>query len=146
MTYRTYIRTFDGNISEKTITKDQNVAAEAFAALVGRIELDGQKLAAALTYNNRQLAFHRFDRRPGDRDYWRDKMHEIEWTEEDAPAKVGRPATMESPREIRLYLPLADIEFLESVGKKAGEINHKTGKGNVSAGVRELIKKSVGVK
>lgn len=33
----------------------------------------------AMTHNNRQLAFHRFDRQPGDADYWRDKLDEIEW-------------------------------------------------------------------
>jgi DNA-directed RNA polymerase specialized sigma24 family protein len=41
---------------------------------VGRTDFDGQKLAAALTHNNRQMAFHRFDRDPGDSDYWRDKL------------------------------------------------------------------------
>jgi hypothetical protein len=125
MTYRAYIRTFDGQISEKTITKDQNAAAETFAALVNRIDLDGQKLAAALTYNNGQLAFHRFDRNPGDRDYWRDKLDEIEWP------SAGRPVEMEGGRRVNVYL---DAESLS--------IAAKLGNGNVSDGIRKALKQS----
>lgn len=78
-TYRAYLRTFDGNVpaDTKTVTPDAGAAFAAFAALVNRADLDGQKLAAALTNNNRQMAFHRFDRSPGDADYWRDKLHEL---------------------------------------------------------------------
>ena len=77
--YRAYIRTFDGRVpvETKTVTADQGAAIAAFSALVGRTELDGHPLAAALTHNNRQIAFHRFDRRPGDLDYWRDRLHEL---------------------------------------------------------------------
>jgi hypothetical protein len=89
--YRAYIRTFDGQVSEKTNTTDQNAAALAFTDLVNRTEHDGQKLAAALTFNNRQLAFHRFDRAPGDADYWRDKLGEIEWPQRGG-ARAGSGA------------------------------------------------------
>lgn len=91
--YRAYIRTFDGQISEKTNTTDQAAAALAFAELVGRAELDGQNLAAALTHNNRQLAFHRFDREPGDADYWRDRLDEIEWPQRGRPEGSGEGRT-----------------------------------------------------
>jgi len=125
MTYRAYIRTFDGQISEKTITKNQDAAAEAFTALVGRTDLDGQKLAAALTYNNGQLAFHRFDRTPGDRDYWRDKLDEIEWP------SAGRPAEMEGGKRVNVYL---DAESLS--------IAAKLGNSNVSDGIRKALKQA----
>lgn len=81
MTYRSYLRTFDGQVSDKTITPSRSAALAAFAELVNRHDLDGQKLAAALTCNNRQLAFHRFDRESGSADYWRDKLEEIQWPE-----------------------------------------------------------------
>ena len=70
---------FDGQVTEKTITPSQAAALAAFSELVNRTELDGQRLAAALTCDNRQLAFHRFDREPGCTDYWRDKLDEIPW-------------------------------------------------------------------
>lgn len=119
MTYRAYLRTFDGQVSEKTITKDQAAAAEAFAALVDRTDLDGQKMAAALTYNNGQLAFHRFDRSPGDSDYWRDKLNEIQWP------SVGRPSEMEGGKRVNVYLDAASLD-----------IAAKLGQGNVSEGIR----------
>jgi len=79
MIYRTYLRTASGQISEKTITPSRAAALIAFGELVGRVGLDGQKLAAALTCDNRQLAFHRFDRQPGHADYWRGRLDDIEW-------------------------------------------------------------------
>ena len=124
MTYRAYLRTFDGQISEKTITTDQAAAAKAFTTLVGRTDLDGQKLAAALTYKNRQLAFHRFDRLPGERDYWRDTLDEIEWP------SSGRPPALEGGQRVNVYL---DAESLH--------IAAKIGEGSVSLGIRLALKK-----
>lgn len=89
MTYRVYLRTFDGAVSEKTVTSESSAAMAAFAGLVNRREVDGQKMAAALTYNNRQLAFHRFDRHPGQADYWRDKLDSIEWPPGAEAAAAG---------------------------------------------------------
>lgn len=82
--YRVYLRDFQGRVTAetKTVTHAATAAAEAFSALVNRTDLDGQKLAAVLSYNNGQLAFHRFDRFPGQADYWRDRLDEIEWPEE----------------------------------------------------------------
>lgn len=79
MVYRAYLRTFDGQVSHKTLTHDPSAADAAFRALVMRTDLDGQKLAAALTGENRQIAYHRFDRAPGDADYWRDRLDAIPW-------------------------------------------------------------------
>lgn len=125
MSYRAYLRTANGEFSEKTITSDVNVAAEAFSALVNRIDLDGQKLVAALTYKNRQLCFHRFDRASGDAEYWRDRLDEIPWPS----GLVGRPRTMEGGKRIQIYL---DIESLK-IAKDLGD-------GNISDGIRKALK------
>lgn len=79
--YRVYLRTADQQVppESKTVTGSQEVAAAAFAELISRTDLDGQKLAAALTHNNRQLAFHRFDHPPSTSQHWRGRMDEIEW-------------------------------------------------------------------
>ncbi len=117
--YRTYLRTHDGQASEKTNTPNQQAALDAFADLVNRAELDGQKLAAALTYQNRQLAFHRFDRNPGDADYWRGKLDQIE-----LPV-IGRPAELDGGRNRNVYMS-ASTHMAASIA----------GNGNVSEGVR----------
>lgn len=124
MTFRVYVRTFEGQVSAKTITADASVAAEAFAALVNATEHDGQKLAVALTYKNRQIAFHRFDRQPGDADYWRGRLAEIPW-----PSQVGRPNEMDGGKRIQVYL---DDESLT--------IAARLGNGNVSEGIRMALK------
>lgn len=77
--YRVYLRTPEGKVSDRTVTPSRAAALVAFAELVDRHDLDGQKLAAALTCSNRQIAFHRFDRSPGYTDYWRDRLEEIAW-------------------------------------------------------------------
>lgn len=129
MTYRAYIRTFDGKVppETKTITADRTAAEAAFEDLVSRVELDGQKLAAVLSYNNGQLAFHRFDRAPGDADYWRDKMSEIPWPS----GQVGRPTEMEGGRRVNVYL---DADSLEAAAR--------LGRGNVSEGIRIALSRA----
>lgn len=81
MIYRAYLRGADQKVSDKTVTESREVALSAFSELIGRTDLDGQLLAAALTCNNRQVAFHRFDRSPGRPDYWRGRLEEIQWPE-----------------------------------------------------------------
>jgi hypothetical protein len=115
MLFRAYLRTFDGAVSDKTITGDPQAALAAFAALVNRADLDGQKRAAALTGDNRQLAFHRFDRNPGDADYWRDRLGEIEMPgfgkieRGGAREGAGRPATGNVRVVLRMSPAHADI-------------------------------------
>jgi hypothetical protein len=122
--YRVYLRAFDQQVSEKTNTPNQQAALDAFSEMVGRTELDGQKLAAVLTYQNRQLAFHRFDRQPGQSDYWRGRLDEI-----DLP-QAGRPETLDGGKRVNVYLDAASLA-------KAAEL----GDGNVSEGIRlALIK------
>lgn len=129
MTYRAYLRTFDGQVSEKTLTIDPTAALAAFAALVNRTDLDGQKLAAALTHQNRQVAFHRFDRAPGDTDYWRDRLDEIQMP---ATAGAGRPVEIDA-RRVNVTLDDETIKRAKALGG-----------GNLSAGLREAVRRAGG--
>lgn len=124
--YRIYLRTFDQRVlpESKTNTTNRDAAEAAFSDLVGRTDLDGQKLAAVLSYDNRQIAFHRYDRQPGANDYWRDKLDEIEW-----PAG-GRPAEMDGGRRVNVYLDAASIEAASALGG-----------GNVSEGIRVALRR-----
>lgn len=115
--YRIYLRDSAGNVSEKTNTTNPDAAAAAFTDLVNRADLDGQKLAVALTYHNRQLAFHRFDREPGQADYWRDRTDKIAWP------TVGRPSS--DGRRTNIMLSDDDRATAEQLGG-----------GNVSEGIR----------
>ena len=129
--YRAYLRTVDGKIVEKTNTQSQDVARAAFAALVDRADLDGQKLAAALTYANRQLAFHRFDRHPGDADYWRGHLDEVPWPEHggqrDGAGRVGADGVT-GVRRVNVTL---DAES-DAIAKRLGE-------GDRSLGIRRAL-------
>ena len=82
MTYRVYLRTASGQVLERTITGIAKAAEVAFETLVNRTDLDGKAVAVALTYNQKQVAFHRFDRKPGEVDYWRGKIGSIQWPKE----------------------------------------------------------------
>lgn len=64
MTYRIYLRWPDSRVSEKTVTGNPNVAEAAFRALLGRTDLVGQKVAAVLSLDNRQIEYCRFDYGP----------------------------------------------------------------------------------
>lgn len=127
--YRAYLRDFNGRVpaETKTITSTAEAADEAFTALVNRTDLDGQQLVAVLSYNNRQLAFHRFDRDQGDADYWRDKLDEIEWPHR----RVGAPQKMENGKRVNVYLD----EFSIDIASKIGD-------GNVSDGIRIALKQA----
>ncbi|WP_375592120.1 hypothetical protein [Chitiniphilus eburneus] len=122
MTYRIYLRDFQQHVlaDSKTHTTNPAAAAEAFADLVNRQELDGQTLAAVLSFKNKQLAFHRFDRHPGDADYWRDKLGAISWP------SAGRPSEGRKPRT--LSLTDADIERAKEIGQ-----------GNASEGISRAL-------
>lgn len=122
--YRAYLRTFDGAVTEKTVTSDRDAAESAFTALLSRPDMDGKKLAAVLSYNNRQLAFHRFDRCHGDADYWRDKLDAIEWP----TGLVGAPAKLDGGRRVNVYLDASSIAAAERIGE-----------GNVSEGIRRAL-------
>lgn len=77
---RTYLPPSQTLIPESmTYSETQQAAAEAFAALINRTQLNGQKFAAVLTYNHSHLAYHRFDRPVGHQNNWRGRLNEIDW-------------------------------------------------------------------
>lgn len=93
--FKVYLRETGGMRSaawEKTTTVDQDAAGAAFEALLKRRDLDGKGVAAVLSYENKHLAFHRFDRLPGDPDYWRDRTEDIPWPRETARRGRGNTA------------------------------------------------------
>jgi len=89
--YRIYLRTHDQQVdlASKMNTHSAPDAAAAFEALVNRVDLDGQKIAAVLSHDGGQMAFHRFDRCPGQPDYWRDRLDDIEWPEDQPGERRG---------------------------------------------------------
>lgn len=124
--YRVYLRTFDQKVlaTSKTNTNSQAAAADAFAELVRQTGLDGEAMAAVLTHNGKQLAYHRFDKKPGNADYWRDRVDQIPWP----PGEVGRPAEMEGGKRVNVYLDA------QSLARAA-----RLGDGNVSEGIRRAL-------
>ena len=121
--FRTCLRSFDGYVlpETNTVTADRATAEAAFTELVNRTYLDGQNWEAVLSCNNSQIAFHRFDCRPGDADYWRDKLGDIRWPS----GRVGRPKLMEGGKRFNIYLDSISLETAD-----------KLGGGNVSEGIR----------
>lgn len=79
MVFRVYLRDDKQRVARdsKTTTPDPAAALVAFRALIERTDLDGQRVAAALTQDGRQLAFHRFDAPAGSPDNWRGRLHEL---------------------------------------------------------------------
>ncbi|WP_342051286.1 MULTISPECIES: hypothetical protein [unclassified Cupriavidus] len=124
--FRVYLRSPDQTVDpeSKTNTKSPEAAAEAFAEIISRREFDGKKMAAVLTHNGKQLALHRFDRKPGSADHWRDRMGDIPWP----PGLVGRPAEMEGGKRVNVYLDA------QSLARAA-----RLGDGNVSEGIRRAL-------
>lgn len=82
--YRVYLRDAQQHVypETKTQTGSRSVALAAFSELVNRHDLDGQKLAAVLSCNNRQLAFHRFDHSAGTAQDWRGRLDDVPNPEE----------------------------------------------------------------
>ena len=129
--YRAYLRTFDGAVSEKTNTRDPGAAAVAFAELVSRTELDGRKVAAVLTYQSRQVAFHRFDRHPGDADYWRDRLDEIPWPQHGGAREgAGAKAVDGASGLRRVNITIDDAS--DAIARKLGD-------GDRSLGIRRAL-------
>lgn len=122
--YRIYLRHSGQKVSDKSNTSNPQTALTAFEALVNRMDLDGQKLAAVLSYNNEQLAYHRFDRQPGDADYWRDRLQEIDMPRE------GRPLEMADGKRRNVYID--DESWARAVD---------LGNGNASEGIRIALRR-----
>lgn len=124
--YRTYLRSTDQSVSDKTSTGDRDAALAAFAALTERADLDGSKMLAVLNQDGKPLAHHRFDRAPGDPDYWRGRLHEL-----GPKAPVGAPRQLEGGRRVNLFLDDATIA-------EALRLNPD----NVSEGIRMGMRRS----
>lgn len=76
--YRIYLRDQHQRVSEKTTTGDPNAAIAAFATLVSRTDLDGQRIMAVITKDGSPVAHHKFDAREGDSlFYWRGRISQI---------------------------------------------------------------------
>lgn len=133
--YRAYLRTFEGRVphESKTISSEAAAARAAFQELVDRTDLDGQKWAAVLSCDNRQLAFHRFDRRLGDRDYWRDKVDEIVWPN-DEPLPVGSLSESAGKRRVSVCLDAQSMEIAKSLGIQGEEM-----RGDISLGITRAL-------
>lgn len=63
--YRVYLRWPGQRVSDKTVTPSPQIAEAAFRELLSRTDLVGQRVAAVLSLDNRQLEFCRFDLAPG---------------------------------------------------------------------------------
>lgn len=66
MTFRVYLRWPRQRVSDKTVTESRELAEFAYRQLRARSDLVGEPVAAVLTEDGRQLAYHAFDARPGD--------------------------------------------------------------------------------
>lgn len=127
--YRVYARDAHQKVLEdtKTNTHSREVAQAAFANLIARPDLAGQKIVAILSYKNGQLAAHRFDHPSGTAQDWRGRLDEIEWPE------VGRPAEMEGGKRVNVYLDAESLAIASAIGD-----------GNVSEGIRIALGRQSG--
>lgn len=119
--YKVYLRNERQQVSHQLSTNDQNEARQHFAKLVNMTELDGKKMGVAFTKNNKSLAFHRFDRQPGQVGYWRDKLDEL-----NIPGPVGRPSN-------------GTVKKLITITPEMWERAIEIGNGNASGGISEAI-------
>jgi hypothetical protein len=68
--FRVYLRWPDQRVSDKTVTRSRYLAWFEYRALCAREDLIGRPVAAAITANGKQLAYHGFDD-PNPDDPWR---------------------------------------------------------------------------
>ncbi|BDH46411.1 hypothetical protein TUM12370_24550 [Salmonella enterica subsp. enterica serovar Choleraesuis] len=122
--YRVYLRKHDQTVADMFRTEDPDEALQRFADMVNDEQYDGQKIGAVISHNNAQIAFHRFDRQPGQTNYWRDNLDEIEM-----PARrVGRPTVYGAVRKNITISP------------GLWELAQRIGGGNASAGIHEALR------
>jgi hypothetical protein len=76
--YSICLRAHDQSITERTSTPDRATALLAFGALLDHGEFDGTGMRAILNHQQIALAHHRFDCVPGDDDYWRGRVDQLE--------------------------------------------------------------------
>ncbi|ECB1778535.1 hypothetical protein EU837_01990 [Salmonella enterica subsp. enterica serovar Kibi] len=120
--YRVYIRSFDQTVLDMFRTTSPDAARARFVELVNSTEYDGQKVGAALTKNNQQIAFHRFDADEGHQHNWRGRLDTL-----NIPNPVGRPVTVGAVRKNITISP------------ERWELAQKIGNGNASAGIAAAL-------
>lgn len=76
--YNIYLRAHDQSITERTNTSDRATALLAFGVLLDHAEFDGTRMRAILNHQQIALAHHRFDCAPGDDDYWRGRVDQLQ--------------------------------------------------------------------
>lgn len=133
MLYRAYLRAHDGYVPDetKTITHDPTVALLAFSDLVERTDLDGQNFAAVLTCQNKRVAFHRFDRAFDSPDYWRGRLHDIQWPADTPPPHRGgvregagrKPQTSDGGPLRRCTVTLDETTIARMTANGSGELS-----------------------
>lgn len=123
--FRIYLRDQNQQVSEKTNTGDPQAAITAFAALVSRTDLDGQRVMAVITKNGAPVAHHKFNARPDDALYfWRGRIDQL-----PIYGEAGRPTELEGGKRVNVYLDAASIAIATRLGN-----------GNVSEGIRTALK------
>lgn len=125
--FKIYLRDKSQQVHEKHMTEDRNEAAQFFEEMISRTELDGQLLAAVITYNSQQIAYHRFDRLSDQSHNWRGRVDEIEWPETEPARKPGRPRVYGGIRK--------NIMISQELWDRAIQI----GNGNASAGIQKAV-------
>ncbi|KQQ40482.1 hypothetical protein ASF61_06940 [Duganella sp. Leaf126] len=133
--YKIYLRTHDQQVDgdSKTTTSNQVAAAAAFAALVARADLDGQRVAAVLSHKAQRLAFHRFDRPEGESDNWRGRLDEIEWPE---PVASRGGARSGAGRKIQTSDGGPVVRKNVSLDERTVRVLTELGGGELSEGIR----------
>ena len=124
MIYRVYLCDQQQRVSDKTITGDQQDAAEAFETLVNRTDLDGQGMLAVIAKNNTKIAWHKFDHPNDPNHFWRGRIDQL-----PIYNVAGRPTEMDGGKRVNVYLDAESIALATRIGK-----------GNVSEGIRKAIK------
>lgn len=126
--FRIYLRDNGQRVSEKTNTGDPQAAVAAFAGLVDRMDLDGQKVMAVITKNGSPVAHHKFTAREDDAQfYWRGRIAQL-----PIHPEPGRPPELEDGGRVNIYLDGPS----KAIAKKLGA-------GNVSEGIRIALAKAV---
>jgi len=123
--FRIYLRDQNQQVSEKTNTGDPQAAIAAFAALVNRTDLDGQRVMAVITKGGCPVAHHKFNARDDDHEFhWRGRITEL-----PVYAGAGRPVEMEGGKRVNVYLDAPSLARAAALGN-----------GNVSDGIRQALK------
>ena len=121
--YTIYLRAPDQSITKKTRTSSRSVALSAFATLIEDTEFDGTMMRAILNHQDIAIAHHRFSVAPGNDDFWRGRVDQLEIAEPTVSIRetVGGKITM-----------FLDADLLARA--------EKLGRGDAAEGVRRALR------